>query len=207
MMSDSLPSTPVVVETRTLIQPRLNVQYPVVTGMSQFEIQARINETILAAVYRLIEDQGYTTNPMTEITGVYELKNNQRGVLSLSLINYAYAGGAHGLTLVRSLTVDTTSGHFYTLAELFKPGSNYRRKLSGMIRRQIQKRDIPLLTPFKGIRPDQDFYLADKTLVIYFQQYELTAYAYGFPCFPITLYQIPALIPANGILERLAYCF
>lgn len=206
-MPNAIPNTPVSIETRTLIQPRLNVMYPVVTGMGQIEIQNRINETILATVCRLIQDQGYYDNPMTEITGSYELKTNERGVLSLSLINYAFAGGAHGSTLVKSLTVDTTTGHFYTLAELFKPGSNYRHKLSGIIRRQIQKRDIPLLTPFKGIRPDQDYYLADKALVIYFQQYELTAYAYGFPCFPITLYQIPNLIPENGILERLAYCF
>lgn len=206
-MSDDIPNVPVVIDTQTLAQPRLNVQYPVVTGMTQTEIQRNINEMILATVYRLIQEQGYYENPMTQITGTYELKTNERGVLSLSLINYAFSGGAHGLTLVKSLTVDTTTGRFYTLADLFKPGSNYRHKLSGIIRRQIQKRDIPLLTPFKGIRPDQDYYLADKALVIYFQQYELTAYAYGFPCFPISLYQIPGLIPENGILDRLSYCF
>jgi len=47
---------------------------------------------ILQTVYLLLEMQGYYGNPFTSVTGTYELKNNQRGILSLSIINYAFSG-------------------------------------------------------------------------------------------------------------------
>ena len=44
-----------------------------------------------------------------------------------------------------------------------------------------------LLNPFEMIREDQDFYIEGDTLVVYFQQYELMAYAYVFPEFRISM--------------------
>ncbi|HHY20883.1 MAG TPA: DUF3298 domain-containing protein [Bacilli bacterium] len=68
---------------------------------------------------------------------------------------------------------------------------------------QIKQRDIFLLNGFTVIRPDQDFYIADKALVIYFQLYEITPYAYGFPMFPISVYEIQDIIDENGPLGRM----
>jgi len=85
----------------------------------------------------------------------------------------------------KSLTFDISTGKEYRLEELFKPGSDYVGTLSKIIERQIKEREIPILGEFKGIRPNQDYYIADKALVIYFQLYEITPYAFGFPCFYI----------------------
>ncbi|MNI20915.1 Peptidoglycan-N-acetylmuramic acid deacetylase PdaC [compost metagenome] len=153
----------------------------------------------------MLHQQGYPQNPQTDVTANYELKNNQRGILSLTLINYAFSGGAHGLTLQKSLTFNVQTGKSYTLKELFKPGSDYVAKLSAIIQAQIKERDIPLLVDFKAIRPDQDFYIADKALVIYFQQYELAAYVYGILHFPISVYQIQSIIDEDGPLGRMLY--
>lgn len=87
---------------------------------------------------------------------------------------------------------------------MFKPGSDYVKRLSALIQEQIKVRDIQLLNEFTAIRPDQDFYLADKSIVIYFQLYELTAYVYGFPMFPISVYELQDIIDENGPLGRLA---
>lgn len=73
-----------------------------------------------------------------------------------------------------------------------------------MIREQIKERDIPLINEFTAIRPNQDFYVADKTIVIYFQLYELTPYVYGFPMFPVSLYELQEIIDEKGPLGRLA---
>ncbi|UUZ84241.1 DUF3298 and DUF4163 domain-containing protein [Paenibacillus sp. P26] len=128
------------------------------------------------------------------MTGFYEIKTNERGVLSLSIFNYAYSGGAHGLTLQKSLTFDVQTGNLYGLYDLFFHGIDYVKSLSDLIQQQIQGRRLPLLSEFRGIRPDQDFYIADKALVVYFQVNEITAYVYGFQYFPISVYQIQDMI-------------
>lgn len=200
MAAISLPAT---IQTYRIDQPKLDVYVPVVTGLSNHFAQQHINQTILSLTNYLIHEQGYPQNPQTESSGYYEIKTNERDVLSLSLLNYAYSGGAHGLTLIRSLTFDTTTGQSYQLQDLFKPGSNYVQRLSDIIRGQIEKREIILLDEFIEIRPDQDFYIADKALVIYFQLYELTAYAYGFPYFPISVYELRDMIREDGPLGKM----
>ena len=57
----------------------------------------------------------------------------------MTLINYAFSGGAHGLTKVKGLTFDLGTGKQYDLHELFKPKSNYVEVLSEKIKKQIEK--------------------------------------------------------------------
>jgi len=181
------------------------VVYPVVVGMTNLWVQDKINRDIYCLVNYLLNLQGYFENPMTTVTGTYELKNNQKGFLSLSVINYAFSGGAHGMTYIKSLNIDIGTGRNYMLSDLFKPGSDYIGRLNEIIRRQIKERQIPVINEFTTIKPDQDYYIADKALVIYFQLYELTPYAYGFPYFPISVYEIQDIIDENGPLGRMLY--
>lgn len=191
-------------QTYHIHRPKLSVYVPAVEGLSNLFAQQQINQTILSLTHLLIHEQGYPYNPQTESSGYYEIKTNQREVLSLSLINFAYSGGAHGMTYIRSLTFDTTTGRAYSLEELFKPGADYVQRISDIVKRQIEERDIFVLDEeFKGIRPDQDYYIADKALVIYFQLYELTAYAYGFPYFPISVYDLQDIIKEEGPLGKM----
>lgn len=76
---------------------------------------------------------------------------------------------AHGMTYLKALTFDIGTGKVYLLSELFKPGSNYVKVISDIVAEQIKRRNITLLDGFNGIKPNQDYYLADKTIVIYFQ--------------------------------------
>ncbi len=151
----------------------------------------------------MLHDQGYPQNPQTDVSAFYELKSNEKNILSLSLINYAFSGGAHGLTVQKSLTFDTQNARQYALKDLFKPGSDYIGRLSAIITAQIKQRNIPLLVDFKSIRPDQDYYIADKALVVYFQLYELAAYVYGFLYFPISVYDIQDIIAEDGPLGKM----
>ncbi|GAB6138048.1 DUF3298 and DUF4163 domain-containing protein [Halanaerobaculum tunisiense] len=198
---------PVKIKTSRLIRPRLEVLYPKVVGMRDSSIQRKINQDIYNLVREMISEQGYYENPQTVIDATYQIKNNQNRVLSLSLINYAYAGGAHGLTIVKSLNFDLDTGESYQLSELFKVDSNYKKRLSELIAQDIIERDIPTLDEFTGVREDQDYYIADKTLVVYFQLYEITPYAYGFPCFPIVGYTIEDIIADTSPLGMTLRCF
>ncbi|WNR44929.1 DUF3298 and DUF4163 domain-containing protein [Paenibacillus roseipurpureus] len=200
-----LEHQPVSIQTYQVLDKNINLMYPAVIHLTPVAVQHEMNTTIVNAVNKQLHDQGYHENPMTEITAYYELKTNERRVLSLSLINYAFSGGAHGLTIQKSLTFSTATGKSYTLQELFKPGSDYVTVLSAMVAAEIKRRDIPLLVEFKGIRPDQDFYIADKSLVIYFQLYELAAYVYGFLYFPISIYALQNIIAEDGPLGKMMY--
>lgn len=198
---------PVAIQTIKLNSgPQKTVFYPQVTGMQNKVSQRAMNRAIAYQTQQLIDLQaGNMPTTIEEMEGSYEIKNNQREVLSLSLSNYAYHfHAAHGMTYIKSLTFDWQTGKLYQLKDLFKPGSDYVKRLSDLIRIQIQQRDIQLLNDFTAIQPNQDFYIADKSLVIYFQLYEITPYVFGFPMFPISVYSLQDIIDENGPLARMA---
>jgi hypothetical protein len=182
------------------------VYYPKVTQMHNKQLEISINKAIVSQTQKLIDQQiGNSPQTVVEMLGYYELKNNQRDVLSLSQSNYTYHfHAAHGMTYINSLTFDLKQEKLCELKDLFKPGSNYVKVLSDIIQKQIQARDVPLLSDFTEIKPNQDFYIADKVLVIYFQLYEITPYVYGFPMFPISVYAIQNIVDEAGPLGRMA---
>ncbi len=201
-----------IITQRITLQRNSYIDYPVVVGMANTSIQDKINYTILAMVNKLYSDQirqllnqGYPQVPHMDIMGWYEIKTNERGVLSLSIGNYTMAyPAAHGWTMIKSLTVDAQIGELYQLYDLFKPDSNYMQILSDLISAQIKARNISLISPYPGIKPvNQDYYIADKALVIYYQLVEFTPYAYGFPMFPISVYEIEDLIKPGTPLYKM----
>ncbi|HET7578751.1 MAG TPA: DUF3298 domain-containing protein [Bacillales bacterium] len=198
---------PVSIQTMVIRNQGTTIYYPQVFNLPNPNVQQMINQTIYRTVQTLIQQQSQQqgAESFTEMLGTYELKTNERNVLSLTLSNYAYAyQHAHGLTLMKSLTFDVRTGKLYSLKELFKPGSDYVKVLSAIVKKQIKDRQIQTLDNFTAIRPDQDYYIADKCLVLYFQLYEITPYYVGFPMFPISVYEIQDIIAENGLLSRMA---
>lgn len=185
--------------------PDKTVFYPQVIAMQNQELERFINWTIVNQTQELINQQvGNMPTTVEEMLGLYEIKNNQRDVLSLSLSNYTYHyHAAHGMTYIKSITFDLEKKKSCELKDLFKPGSNYIQRLSSLIHIQIKQRNIQLLDGFTIVRPNQDFYIADKSLVIYFQLYEITPYVFGFPMFPISVYDIQDIIDEKGPLGRM----
>ncbi|MFA1822390.1 DUF3298 domain-containing protein [Virgibacillus oceani] len=182
------------------------VYYPQVSLKDNQNLQHTINQDIILKTQQLIDLQtDDAPSRLVEMLGYYEVKNNQRDVLSFTFSNYAYHyHAAHGMTYINSLTYDLQKQKACTLADLFKPNSNYVERLSQLIQEQINQRDIPVISEFTEIEPNQDYYIADRTLVIYFQLYELAPYAFGFPMFPISVYAIQDIIDEEGPLGRLA---
>lgn len=191
---------PVVIQTAKADFPKAELSLPYVSGGRSEAADKKINHTIHHTVQQMVHNQGSLDDPRAQMLGYFEQKNNQKDYLSLSLFNYAFTGGAHGLTLQQSLTFKQSTGQTYTLAQLFKPGSDYVGRISAIISAQILARKIDTLEPFKSIRPDQDYYVADRSLVVYFQLYELAAYVFGFLYFPISVYELQDIINEDGPL-------
>lgn len=200
-------SFPVSIRTQAFrFGPQKRVYYPQVDRMRNQQLQQLINQSILHQAQGLISLQvGNMPSTVVEMLGYYEIKNNQRQVLSLTQSNYTYHDrAAHGMTYIRSLTFDLKRGRRCDLKDLFKPGSDYVNRLSTLVSEQIKERNIDLLSEFTTISPNQEFYIADKTLVLYFQLYDLTPYVFGFPMFPISVYDIQDIIDEDGALGRMA---
>lgn len=183
----------------------VTIDYPVVKDLESPAASHRINKAIISLVNRVMKEQGYYKNQNFEMLGWYEIKNNQRGILSLTIGNYTFVyPSAHGLTIIKGITFDVNSGDIIELKDLFNPGADYVKVLSDIVAQQIKDRDISLLDEFKGIKPDQDFYIADKSLVLFFQLYEITPYYMGLQYFPISVYQIQDIIDEEGALGVMA---
>lgn len=198
---------PVMIRTRMIHERGITIYYPEIFGIQNIFIQQAMNQKIFDLVQTLINEQHIQQgfDVFAEMIGTFEIKTNERSILSLSLSNYAIANhAAHGLTIMKSLTFNIETGKSYSLGDLFKSDSNYVEVLSAMIEKQIKQRDIQLLEPFTGIKPNQDYYIADKSLVIYFQLYEITPYYVGFPMFPISVFKIQNIILENGPLDIMA---
>ncbi|WP_170848254.1 DUF3298 and DUF4163 domain-containing protein [Lentibacillus halodurans] len=200
-------SLPVHIEPAKITSgPDIEVVYPMVFDMRDQLMEAFINQSIMYETQHMINKQiNDMPTSLAEMDGSFEIKNNQRDILSLSLSNYAYHDqAAHGMTYIISLTFDLQQRKRCNLSDLFKSGSNYVERLSDLINGQILQRDIPTFDDQVDIQPEQDFYIADKSLVIYFQLYEITPYVFGFPMFPISVYTIEDIIDKNGPLGRMA---
>ncbi|NLU09738.1 MAG: DUF3298 and DUF4163 domain-containing protein [Tepidanaerobacter acetatoxydans] len=188
------------IKTHRIKKERLDVEYPVVEGLADKNVEQYINSVLMGIVNTLIEKTGYYENPATDVTGRYHIRTNENGFLSISIEMYWFAGGAHGMTVLKSVTFNLGTGNIYRLEDLFKENVNYVKPLSNIIKRQIKEKNIPIIADFTEIKPDQDYYIENRTLMIYFQLYELAPYVYGFVTFPIPTREIQDIIRANGLL-------
>lgn len=194
---------PLMIQSIVMQQQGLTIYYPQIVGHWNGIVQNKINRQIDEMTNELIEAQfkEQDTSYFQEMIGTFEIKTNERNVLSITFTNYAIAPYfAHGLTLMKSLTFDVQTGETYVLSELFKQNSPYVERISENIIMQIKERDIPVLEPFTKIAPDQDYYIADKSLIIYFPVYAITPGYYGFPMFPISIYYLEDIVDESGLL-------
>jgi inhibitor of cysteine peptidase len=133
----------------------------------------------------------------------YRLKYNQNGLLSVVFLNYQYTGGAHGLTVQSSRTLNLKTGEEYSLKDLVKNDADYVAFISNVVKNEIDARVqegmLPdySLAPFEAIRQDQDYYLSNNAVVVYFQQYEYFPYAAGIQEFPVEFSSLKDMLKSD----------
>lgn len=140
-----------------------------------------------------------------QVDVAHNVTYNAGDLLSVTITEWAYTGGAHPMSYKRSFTFDTRTGDRLALADLFRPGTDYCARLNAVIAAQIDGRKIPIFsfTPFAGVKDNQEYYLTADSLVVYYQLYEYTPYVFGFLEFPIPYAQLadllkPGLLPPAG---------
>ncbi len=119
----------------------------------------------------------------------YSIRYNRNGLLCVVVTDYEYSGGAHGGTAQVGHTFDLKTGKEYSFGDLMKD-SSYLPGVNASVRKQIDARKSDGVfeftdDPFKTVSAKQDFYLSNRGVVVYFQQYDHFPYAAGIQEFVI----------------------
>lgn len=179
----------------------VTVNYPVIDGLSDKNVQNAINSRLKTIFTKYRKDIKEKDNLEVDDSFTAEQINN---LLIIRRSGYDYLlGAAHGMPLRDYYFIDLKTGEFYQLKDLFKNNSNYVTKLSDIVKKQMQdemknNENYFFTDTYKGIKEDQCFYLKKDRLVIYFDVYDIAAYAAGFPEFMIPFKDIETLINKDG---------
>lgn len=114
--------------------------------------------------------------------------------ISFYIDYYQFTGGAHGMTTRIAYNVDKSKAIKLAIKDLFKDNYDYKSVINKEINRQIKKDPDKYFTGkegFNGIKDNQEFYIKDNTVVVYFGLYEIAPYVAGIPEFniPVKLFK------------------
>ncbi|MEH7417857.1 WG repeat-containing protein [Neobacillus drentensis] len=176
------------------------VYYPEIKGMGNLN---QVNKT-------LKEMAGVKPVPSIPLesnyTGDYEITFYEKNLLVIEITGYDYPFcAAHGMPIKKYAHINLKTGRLYQLKDLFKSGSPYVKEISDLITDQIKSNDQhSYLFPneYHGIHSDQPFFINAAGLNIFFQPYEIAAYAAGFPTFTISFNELKEWIDVNGEFWR-----
>jgi hypothetical protein len=197
-----IPLTPPYSVTELKYKPNKDylVYYPQVKGMANHGAEETVNK-------RLKElSQVKPVDPTAQLdysyTGDFQVQFYRGRLLVLLLEGYHYPfGAAHGMPSRVYTHTDLHTGRFYELKDLFKSGSDYVKVLSAIIRKQIETNpeySYVWLDSYKGIAPDQLFYVTETALHLLFTPYEIAPYAAGFPEFTVPFAEIESILDRQG---------
>lgn len=139
-------------------------------------------------VYKEAVANGYPVRPFESLL-VYEVTYNGNGLLSLYRDRYDYTGGAHGNTLRQSDTYSLKTGSILPLPAFFPDGFNYTKFLIEEILKLARKDPSIYFENYeelivKYFNP-RNYFLTEKGIAIYYQQYEIAPYSSGIIVFDI----------------------
>lgn len=191
-------------------KPNINylVYYPVLMGVGNIFTERSINMRLwLMAVYNpslAPKDKNSIFTINTESILDYSFYNDfsiiyyKNNKLVLDMVGYYYPfGAAHGMPNRKTPVINLSTGQFYKLSDVFLKESNWKEEINKLINNIIDTDpEYEGLFPgaFKGIKDNQDFYLDDENLYIYFPPYEIGPYAAGFVTFKIPWKDIETIV-------------
>lgn len=176
------------------------VYYPQIDGMTDEAAQRKVNEELKT----MSQVKPIPGNEQLEYTysGDFDVSFYKQQLLQLELTGYNFPfGAAHGMPTKTYAIIHLTDGRLFELKDLFKPGSDYVKVLSDIIAKQIKEDpqyDYVFPGAYKGIQPDQPFFVTDNALHVYFQPYDIGPYAAGFPTFTIPFTQVGSILDTEG---------
>ncbi|HHV13389.1 MAG TPA: DUF3298 domain-containing protein [Clostridiales bacterium] len=177
------------------------VKYPQIEGLANPGVQEQINKklTSIFTDYR----RTITAQDMISVSDDYSARL-MKNLLIIEQTGYDYYyGAAHGMPIKNYFFIDTNTGVFYELKDLFIEGSDYAVKINEMINNEItlalkSGESMFFEGSFQGITDTQYFRLEEDAVIIYFYPYDISAYAGGFPEFVIPFEDVAEYLNREG---------
>ena len=176
----------------------INVVVPQINGIGNKKQEDVVNDKIIKWTenwineVKQIADEYFKdkTAPLMsyQLYARYKVTNNS-DIISFYIDYYQFSGGAHGITNRIAYNVEKSTGNEIQLKDIFKDNYNYKDVINKEINRQISKDPDRYFTGkdgFNGIADNQNFYIKNNTVVIYFGLYEIAPYASGISEFIIS---------------------
>jgi hypothetical protein len=183
-------------------------------------LQPVLNENTFNTVEELIDNflQEYETfkNDFPEAFQHWSLertgkvRHNSDYVLSVELSEYSYLGGAHPNTHINFVNLNLKSGEEIKLDDLLI--KNVENELNGIAESEFRSSKELSETEDLGqagfwfdnnrFHLNDNFLITDSSLIFYYNNYEITAYAFGPTELEITFKKIKNLINSDGLLAE-----
>lgn len=124
-----------------------------------------------------------------EVVNVFEVTTNKDFIVSLYMDKYEFTGGAHGNTVRSSQNWNLRTGRQLPLSYFYPNNPNYVIDILKNIINQISQNPENYFEDYcklvlNTFNPE-NFYVTEKDVVIYFQQYDIAPYSTGIPTFYI----------------------
>ncbi len=176
------------------------VNYPKISGIGVSDVQNTINTKLKALFTESRKNLKKTDNLFVTDTFTAE---QIKDLLIINKTGYDYpVGAAHGTLFSFFYFINTKTGEFYQLKDLFKSDSDYVSKLNKIVVKQMEENSKDGMVYFYDgkdpISKDQYFYISEDGLVIYFDSGAIAPYAAGFPEFKIPFKDINSIINMEG---------
>lgn len=169
----------------------IDVTIPQIENLANKEGEKIINDEITKWTeawindVELIVDQyfkdGVAPSFPYQLNSKYTITSTENPI-SFYIDYYQFTGGAHGMTTRIAYNIDKTKGTKLNLKDLFNNNYDYKGIIDKEINKQIKKDPDKYFTGkegFNGIKDNQDFYIREDTVVIYFGLYEIAPYVAG----------------------------
>jgi hypothetical protein len=140
-----------------------------------------------------------------------EVKLNRENIFSIDYMDYSYTGGAHPNTYITFKNFNLSTGEEITLDEIISDDN--QQELTKIAEAEFRKlKDLPTEADLgqagfwfenNKFYLNDNFLITDSSLVFYYNNYEITAYAFGPTEITIPFSKIKSLIGENRLLKDL----
>jgi len=178
---------------------KLNIQVPQLHGFKDGKFERNLNTKLVAEAKNrkrqvikeaMLYNQDIVGNDISaipfEYIESYSIIPSANPYTTIEFFRYQYSGGAHGISNVHYMVIDTEIPQIIELNDLFKETVNYTSIINDSIKKQIALRTeageyfFTGSDAFQSIKENQPFFINEKgDLVIVFNVYEIAPYAAG----------------------------
>jgi len=178
-----------------------NFAYPVIEGLEDKNLESRINNLIrnrLADGFRNLAGSVFAT---TIFDTDYTINRVNNLLIIDHKVNEYVFGAVHGSSWRNIVYIDLRDGRSYeSITQLIKPGmlDEALSVLSRAVSDQMKENPDMYWEDHVDITPDVNFVLKENRISVYFDEYEIAAYAAGMPEFFVPYSAIREYIDTTG---------